>query len=80
RAIYLLELYGLHLAEEHNKLITDKIWELRIDRYRVLYFLYDDRQFIMVRAFMKKTAKTPAREIRIAEKRYLDYISRSEGA
>jgi phage-related protein len=28
---------------------------------------------------MKKTQKTPKREIEIAEKRYADYISRAEG-
>ena len=79
RAINLLKLYGLHLSADRIKHIADKIWELKIDRYRILYFLYEDRQFILVRAFMKKTDKTPAREIRIAKKRYLDYVSRSEG-
>jgi phage-related protein len=29
---------------------------------------------------MKKTQKTPEKEIEIAEKRYTDYISRAEGA
>jgi phage-related protein len=28
---------------------------------------------------MKKTQKTPEKEIEIAEKRYADYISRAEG-
>jgi phage-related protein len=46
----------------------------------VLYFLYENQHYILVRAFMKKTQKTPEKEIELAEKRYADYVSRAEGA
>ena len=72
RVVELLKTYGHTVLETHIKHIERKIWEIKIDKYRVHY--------ILVRAFMKKTQKTPEKEIELAEKRYADYISRAEGA
>jgi phage-related protein len=80
RVVELLKKYGHAVLEPHIKHIDEKIWEIKIDKYRVLYFLYQEQHCILVRAFMKKTQKTPQHEIELAEKRYADYVSRAEGA
>ena len=80
RVVELLKTYGHTMLETHIKHIDGKIWEIKIDHYRVLYFLYENQHYVLVRAFMKKTQKTPPHEIEIAEKRYADYSSRAEGA
>ena len=79
KIVELLKPYGHSVLETHIKHIDEKIWEIKVDRYRVLYFLYENQHYILIRAFMKKTQKTPKSEIKIAEKRYADYISRAEG-
>jgi phage-related protein len=79
KTVEILKTYGHSALENRIKHIDGKIWEIKIDRYRVLYFLYENQHYILVRAFMKKTNKTPKNEIEIAEKRYTDYISRAEG-
>jgi len=79
KVVELLKTYGHSVLETHIKHINGKIWEIKIDRYRVLYFLYENQHYILIRAFMKKTQKTPQKEIKLAEKRYADYISRAEG-
>jgi hypothetical protein len=35
-----LEMYGQNIGGDHVKHIRGKIWELRQDRYRILYFTY----------------------------------------
>ena len=79
KVVELLKKYGHAVLETHIKHIDEKIWEIKVDRYRVFYFLYENQHYILVRAFMKKTQKTPKREIEIAEKRYADYVARAEG-
>ena len=62
--------------------IKGKLWELRArtsgGTYRVIYFAYVGRRFVLLHGFVKKTQRTPRREIRIAEQRMVDYVSRHE--
>lgn len=76
RTVELLEEFGVELDEDYVEHIEGKIWELRISRYRVLYFAFQGGQFVLLRAFMKKTRKTPRKEIKAAQRRMDDYISR----
>ena len=54
--------------------------ELRIrhssDLYRVFYFAYISRKFVLLHAFLKKGAKTPESDLELAIKRMKDYRSR----
>lgn len=83
RTIKLLKDYGVLLKEPYTRQIREKIRELRIKdgkgAVRVLYFTYSGRRFILLHAFIKKTDKTPSREIEVAEKRMNDFISRQRG-
>ena len=65
-AIRLLETYGTRLTMPYSRHLRGKLWELRIaarrQDYRVLYAAIVGRRFILLHAFSKQTAKTPARE------------------
>ncbi len=81
KSIELLRAYGVRLGMPHSRHLRGKLWELRIAAgrrdYRVLYAARVGRMFILLHAFAKKTAKTPARELAIAERRLADYETRS---
>lgn len=76
RTVDLLEEFGLELGTEYVSHVRGKIWELKVTRYRVLYFAFTGRRFVLLRAFIKKTKKTPQKEILIAKNRMDDFISR----
>jgi len=79
RLIEFLTEKGILLKEPYTKQIKGKIRELRVKdkqgAVRILYFTYTGRRFILLHGFIKKTDKTPEREIKIAEKRMIDYIN-----
>ena len=59
---------------------TGDIWEVRADSgndaFRLLGFWDQGALIILTNAFAKKTQKTPAREINLAERRRADYLNR----
>ena len=79
RTIGLLKEFGLQLGLPYVKHLTGKLWELRTQTgskaYRVLYFAFTGRRFILLHAFLKKTEKTPGKEIAIAEQRLLHAVT-----
>lgn len=82
RTINLLKKHGVLLKEPYTKQIRGKIRELRVKdnrgAVRVLYFTFTGRRFVILHGFIKKTDKTPEREIETAEKRMNDFIRRKE--
>lgn len=83
RLIDLLSEQGVLLKEPYTRQIKGKIRELRVRDHlghiRILYFTFTGRCFVLLHGFLKKTDKTPEREIDIAEKRMNDYIERFGG-
>ena len=76
----LLEAYGLDLGAPHVKSIGGKLWELRTTgrmQHRVLYFAFAGKRLVLLHAFVKKTQKTPPREIATARRRMADYVQRA---
>lgn len=71
-----LSLYGKDLGEPYIKHIDGPIWKLRPLRNRILFFAYDGKQFILLSYFIKKTKRTPKREIEKAKKLMNEYIER----
>jgi phage-related protein len=61
------------LGEPHVKHLEGKLWELRLTGRdgiaRALYVTAVGRRVIVVRAFVKKTQKTPPAEIKLALQR-----------
>jgi phage-related protein len=71
------------LSGPYTKQVKGKIRELRVKdnrgAVRVLYFTFTGKRFILLHGFMKKTDKTPERDIEIAEKRMNDFLQREGG-
>src|SRR3972149_64797 len=82
----LLEQYGIAVREPYVKAIKGKrkLFEIRIkdksNIHRIIYFVYTGKTFILLHGFTKKTQRTPAKEIRIAETRMKDYLTRKVGS
>jgi phage-related protein len=61
------------LGEPHVKHVEGKLWELRLTGRdgigRALYVTAIGRRVVVVRAFVKKTQKTPRAEIELALRR-----------
>ena len=65
---------GLQLREPRIKHIEGKIWELRPLRDRILFVAWHNGSFILLHPFVKKTQKTPAREIEKAKRELKEII------
>jgi phage-related protein len=70
----LIEEFGLErVREPHVKHLRGPLWEMRLTGKdgisRALYVTAVGRRVVVVRAFVKKTQKTPIREIELALKR-----------
>lgn len=81
-SIELLKYGGYQLREPYSKSLDDGILELRAKSgnniSRVLYFFVVGNTAVLTNGFIKKTAKTPKREIERAKQYRADYLSRKE--
>ena len=61
---------------------TNDIWEIRIQSgsniFRILCFFDKGNLIVLTIGFTKKTQKTPAKEIKLAEKRKQEYLIRNK--
>jgi phage-related protein len=71
--------YGLQLREPYIKHLEGELWELRPLRDRILFVAWHNNSFVLLHQFMKKTQKTPAREIEKAKRELADLIERGFG-
>lgn len=82
KEIDLLQEVGNELREPYSKHLDDGIFELRAkqgnDISRVLYFFIISQRIILTNGFIKKTQKTPAKEIALAKKYREIYLNRKE--
>ena len=78
--LQILQEKGNQLRKPYSKHLEDGIFEIRgkvgSDITRVLYFFYLDGKIILTNGFIKKTQKTPRKEIKLAKLRRQDYIER----
>ena len=59
---------GLDSGEPYIKHLNNEIWELRPLKDRILFASWQDDGFVFLHHFIKKTRKTPQREIAKAER------------
>lgn len=86
RDIELLKNLGNELREPYVKPIKGEnnkgLYELRIkfsnDIARIFYFTYYKNKYILLHGFIKKSMKTPSREIEKARKYMEDYTRRND--
>ena len=79
-SIALLEEFGYQLREPNSKALEDGLFELRIkfasDITRIFYFFRVGNRIVLTNGFVKKTQKTPEREMQLAKKYKADYERR----
>ena len=85
KMVSLLELLGekgTSLRMPYSSYLEDGIFELRCTQgnniSRVLYFFYIDKQIVVTNGFIKKTQKTPRKEIELAKSRRSDWLRRHQ--
>ena len=82
RTIAFLQENGSDLRELYSEYLQDGILELRAkvgsNISRVLYFFFDGKKVILTHGFIKKTQKTPRKEIDRALRYKEEYFSRKE--
>ena len=75
-----IEQYGLVAVLPHVKKLSGiSLWEIRIlgqDNIRILYVVVDRNGILTLHGFVKKSQKTPEREIAIALSRLNEWNSR----
>jgi phage-related protein len=73
-----LEIGGLNeLPPDARPLVNHKpLWELKPDKYRVIYFAHRGRRFIILHAFTKKSRKTSPKDVATAERRFAEFMER----
>ncbi len=80
RTLDLLEEFGISLGMPYAKHLEKQLWELRVrqgrSRYRIIYFLYTEHTFVLLHGLTKKTGPVPRADIKTAESRLNDYLSR----
>ena len=74
--IELLSQHGTRAGEPYMKHLEDEIWELRPLRNRILFVAWLDGSFVLLHYFVKKTQKTPRREIEKAKRELKDLKER----
>ena len=74
--IELLSQHGTRAGEPYIKYLDAEIWVLRPLRDRILFVAWIDGSFVLLHHFMKKTQKTPKREIEQAKRELADLKER----
>jgi phage-related protein len=76
--IQVLSKYGTRAGKPYLKHLDGDIWELRPLRDRVLFAAWANDGFVLLHHFMKKTQKTPKREIDKAKRELADFTERGK--
>lgn len=69
--------YGTRIGDPIVKHIEGDLWELRPLSNRIFFFYWKDNKFIMVHHYIKKSKKTPKKELDKAINNMNDYIERN---
>jgi len=72
-----LSVHGTRIGEPVVKHIGGDIWELRPLARRIFFFYWQDNKFILLHHFVKKTNKTPQKEIKQAQRYMEDFKERN---
>lgn len=73
-----LSRYGTRIGKPYVKHIDDEVWELRPLGNRIFFFYWKDNKFVLLHHFIKKSQKTPPKEISKAKSNLKDFLERNE--
>lgn len=68
--------YGTRIGSPIVRHLDGNLWELRPLANRIFFFYWKDNKFVMVHYYIKKSQKTPKKELEKARKNIQDYIER----
>lgn len=74
--LHVLSIKGIGAGEPYIKHIDGDIWERRPLRDRFFFAAWLDGSFVLLHHFVKKTQKTPPKEISQAKSKYADLTER----
>lgn len=74
----ILQRYGTQAGEPYVKHIDREIWELRPLRDRIFFVAWIDGDYVLLHQFVKKTQKTPKREIEKAKRELAELKERND--
>lgn len=72
-----LSQYGTRIGQPTVKHIEGSLWELRPLNNRILFFYWTDNKFVLLHHFIKKSQKTPSKELEQARLKLKDFLERS---
>jgi len=72
----MLEEQGTRIGEPFTKHLEEDLWELRPLKHRFLYAYYKENTFVILHHFVKKTQKTPKRELENAKRKLMQLRER----
>lgn len=71
-----LQTYGTRMGKPTVKHIDGDLWELRPLNNRIFFFYWRDNTFVLLHHFVKKSQKTPTKEIAQARTNLKDFLER----
>jgi Phage-related protein len=71
-----LQTYGTRIGKTTVKHIDGDLWELRPLENRIFFFYWRDNTFVLLHHFIKKSQKTPTKEIEQAQTNLKDFLER----
>ena len=74
--IKILSCYGTQAGEPYIKHLDGDIWELRPLRDRILFVAWLNGSYVLLHCFMKKSQKTPMKEVEQAKRELADLMER----
>ena len=72
-----LEEYGTRIGKPIVKHIEGNLWELRPLSNRIFFFYWKNNKFVLVHYYIKKSQKTPKKEIKKAMSNMKDWLERN---
>ena len=74
--IKLLKEHGKVLPKTYLKRLTGSknLWELRPGFYRIFLSFIQEKNILLIHAIIKKTQKTPKKDIKLVKKRLNEYL------
>ncbi len=72
-----LSQYGTRVGHPMVKHIEGNIWELRPLKNRIFFFYWKDNNFVLLHHFIKKSQKTPSKELEQARLKLKDFLERN---
>jgi phage-related protein len=76
--VELLKAFGTRAGLPSTRHLEGDIWELRPTNDRILFAYWKDCQFVLLHHYVKKSQKTPQREINQAKRNLKKFLERSE--